>query len=104
MVKTTTSAIPKHKYQWVFGFMAVVVSQLLIIFFWKVAKFGTITNIIIFSIVLVAFGQHQFNVFVAKETAKVLRLNQTNYLGFITERTLENLPTPLKRWLKLVVL
>lgn len=94
------SFIVNHKYQWIFGLMAVVVSQLLVIFFWKDAKFGTIANIIIFLVVLVAFGQYQFNTRVAKETAKVLQRDDRNHLELITDRSLENLPIPVKRWLK----
>jgi len=94
------SFIVNHKYQWIFGLMAVVVSQLLVIFFWKDAKFGTIANIIIFLVVLVAFGQYQFNAMVAKETAKVLQHDDRNHLELITDRSLENLPIPAKRWLK----
>ncbi len=36
--------IANSKYAWLIGLMAVVISQILVIMFWKDAKFGTIPN------------------------------------------------------------
>src|SRR5690606_13796804 len=36
-----------NKFAWLLGFIAVIVSQILIVLFWKDAKFGTLPNIII---------------------------------------------------------
>ena len=46
----------KNSYWWLFGFIAVVISQLLIIYFWQDAKFGTIANVIILIATVSGFG------------------------------------------------
>lgn len=88
------------KQQSIVGLMAVVISQLLIIVFWKDAKFGTIANLIILAVVLVSFGKYQFQSMVKKETQQVLNATTINSNLLVTQSSLENLPIPVKRWLK----
>ena len=45
-----------NKQAWLIGLVAVLVSQILIICFWKDAKFGTIPNLIILIVSLVGLG------------------------------------------------
>jgi hypothetical protein len=52
--------ILNSKYAWLFGFIAVVISQVLIILFWKDAKFGTLPNIIILLASIISFGNYNF--------------------------------------------
>lgn len=54
-----TSAIlflSQYDFWWVIGILAVFVSQFLIIIYWKDAKFGTILNLIILTLILMAFS------------------------------------------------
>lgn len=39
-------------YAWLVGLIAVLISQVLVILFWKDAKFGTIANIIILAVII----------------------------------------------------
>jgi hypothetical protein len=41
---------------WVFGFIATIVSQILVARFWQEAKYGTIANIIIFVICFIGYN------------------------------------------------
>jgi hypothetical protein len=93
------SFIINHKQQWIVGLMAVVISQLLIIVFWKDAKFGTIANLIILVVVMVTFGKHQFQSMVEKETQIILKSNTSNNNLIVTKQSLDSLPLPVKRWL-----
>jgi hypothetical protein len=88
-----------HKYQWIIGFIAVVISQLLIIAFWKDAKFGTIANLMILAVVLVSFGKFQFQSMVEKETQIILRSTASNNNLLVTKQSLDTFPLPVKRWL-----
>ncbi|TPV32458.1 hypothetical protein FJ651_12920 [Paucihalobacter ruber] len=88
-----------HKYQWIFGFVAVAISQLLIIFFWKDAKFGTIANLMILVVVLVTFGKHQFQSMVEKESQIILKSTASNNNLLVTKQSLDSVPLPVERWL-----
>jgi len=46
----------KNSWWWMFGFIAFVTSQVLIIFFWHDAKFGTIANVIILIVSIIGYG------------------------------------------------
>jgi hypothetical protein len=44
-------------YWWVLGIIAVLVSQVLVFYFWKDARFGTIANMIILIVMIIQFGK-----------------------------------------------
>lgn len=50
----------KMNYWWLFSFIAVVLSQILIFYFWNDARFGTIINLIILFISIVGFQTWNF--------------------------------------------
>ena len=88
------------KYAWLIGFVAVVVSQIIIFLFWKDAKFGTIPNIIIMAVSIVSFGYHNFQKIIQQETAQLLNKNVSVENRILNEIDLVNLPVPVKNWLK----
>ncbi|MCA6514846.1 MAG: hypothetical protein IM577_04530, partial [Chitinophagaceae bacterium] len=47
------SFLLNFKYAWVVGLAAVVLSQMLVVFYWKDAKWGTIPNFIILLVALI---------------------------------------------------
>ncbi|WP_222983064.1 DUF6544 family protein [Flagellimonas meishanensis] len=85
----------------ILSIVAVVLSQLLIIMFWKDSKFGTIANIIILIIGIVAWANTSFenqyheDVFLAMRSAPKVK-------ELITEKDLEHLPTPVQNYLSYV--
>ena len=87
------------KYQWVIGFLAVVISQLLVIAFWKDAKFGTIANLIVLIVILVSFGKFQFKSMIEKETQIILESTSMKKNLLVTRQSIDSLPLPVKRWL-----
>jgi len=91
--------IAKKEWWWLFAFIAVILSQILIITSWQDAKFGTIPNIIVLLAVIVSFSIWQFQIQVNKETKEILREN-SSVKQIITEEMTEDLPLPVKRWLK----
>lgn len=88
------------KYAWLFGFIAVTVSQILIILFWKDAKFGTLPNILILLASLISYGQFSFYKMVQQETDHLLNQNKKIENNIVREKDIEQLPEPVKNWLR----
>lgn len=87
------------KYAWVVGFVAVFISQILIILFWKDAKFGTLPNIIILLVSLIGYGHFNFQKLVQQETMQLLSQNSKAENRIVSEKDFEHLPNPVKNWL-----
>ncbi|GMQ34093.1 MAG: hypothetical protein EP311_01830 [Cytophagales bacterium] len=90
----------QSKYSWIFGILAALVSQVLILIFWKDAKIGTIPNILIFLVSLMAWGQHRFQQVVKQESSEIYRKSIQGEAPLVEEKQLEKLPGPVKNWLK----
>ncbi len=92
--------IANHRYAWLLGFIAVGVSQLLVILFWKDAKFGTIPNLIILVVSVISYGNFNFEKLTQLETSLIL--SQTNFSNerVISENDIEYLPESVKKWLR----
>jgi len=88
------------KYAWLTGLVAVILSQVLIIIFWKDAKFGTIPNIIILAVSIVSFGYYNFQKIIQQETTQLLNKNVSTENRPLNESDLTILPEPVKKWLK----
>lgn len=81
------------------GFIAVFLSQVLIIVFWKDAKFGTIANIIILMGSLMGYGELQFNRMVHNETQEILKNLNLEHPIYIKKDAIKHLPTIVQKWL-----
>lgn len=87
------------KYAWIIGIVAVVVSQILIILFWKDAKFGTIPNILILTVSVFSWGHYSFQNLIRQETTQLLSKSIITENRIIHESDLTKLPEPVKNWL-----
>lgn len=81
------------------AFIAIIISQVLIITAWKDAKWGTIANIIIFIVALVASGNYFFNQSVKKEIGRIFSFETTENREIITKEMTDSLPLPVRHWL-----
>ena len=63
--------IIKSEFWWTVGFIALAISQVLIILFWKDAKFGTIPNVIILLVCIVACSNFYFNQKINEEISQL---------------------------------
>lgn len=88
------------KYVWLVGFVTVAISQILIILFWKDAKFGTIPNFIILVISIELLGYFNFQKLVLQETNYLLNQNKIAKNKILNEEDLNELPEPVKNWLR----
>lgn len=83
---------------WYLGAIALVLSQLLIILYWKDAKFGSIGNVILLLLTIYAYGQHRFQHMVQQEIKPIL--SSTAPSTIVTTASLQHLPQPVRDWLQ----
>lgn len=88
------------KYAWLFGFIAVILSQILIIIYWKDAKFGTLPNILVLVVTILSFAYYNFQHLVEQERTHLLSQSNASKGRMITEKDIASLPEPVKNWLK----
>ena len=89
----------QNRYAWLVGFLAVLLSQILIIMFWKDAKFGTLPNILILAVSIMGYGSYRFHNLVEKDTARILAQSSLARDKVISEADLDSLPKLVKKWL-----
>jgi len=87
------------RYNWLFGFFAFVLSQILIIIYWKDAKFGTIPNAVIIILSIISYGYFNFQNLVQQETIRLISQVKTLDNKVVSQQDIKNLPGPVKRWL-----
>ncbi|MFN3874059.1 MAG: DUF6544 family protein [Ignavibacterium sp.] len=85
---------------WQPAFAGVLISQILIILFWQDAKFGTIPNVIILLVAIVAFANWSFNRDVNKEIDEMLSNTTKDKKEILTEEKISHLPILIQKWLK----
>lgn len=83
---------------WIGTLTAIVISQWLIILYWKDAKAGTIANIIILIAVIPAYGQWQFDRMVKDEVKELLHKTAAPVL--VPEQAIANLPLSVQNWMR----
>ena len=81
------------------AFVAVLVSQVLILLAWKEAKFGTIANIIILIVSISAYATNCFNTMVESESKQILQNIKLESLPIISENDIAHLPKIVQKWL-----
>jgi len=88
------------KYTWLIGLIAVIASQILVILFWKDAKFATIPNVILFVVSVVLFAHYRFQGKIDQETKAIIGQSTIATESVISERDLNDLPLPVQKWLR----
>ena len=96
---TTILLMVKNNYWWLFGLASVLVSQIVIIVFWKESKFGTITNIIILIVCILAYFSFSFSEQINKEVSQMLSKSETIQNSLIIKNKIEDLPVSVQKWL-----
>lgn len=87
------------KYAWLVGMGAVVISQILVILFWKDAKFGTIPNLIILVVSLVSLGSYLLKSEFNNKVKFDFSANNTLSTEILTETDLAHLPAVVQKYL-----
>jgi hypothetical protein len=89
-----------NKYWWLMAIIAVVVSQILIFYFWKEAKYGTILNILILLVSVVAFANFNFSSFVHSEVSQMSAKIAGYQNNVVSDAMVTGLPVPVQKWLR----
>ncbi len=83
-----------------FGFIAIVISQVLIFTVWRDAKFGTIVNIIILAALVLNWGSYHFEKSFQNDVSENLQRRNALKTDLLTDLDLQLLPEPVQRYLK----
>ncbi|MBR9846077.1 MAG: hypothetical protein GYB35_08215 [Algicola sp.] len=81
------------------AFIAVILSQILIIIAWKDARYGTIANIIILCVSISAYSTYRFKAMVASESRQLFQSFKVDELSIITEKDIISLPEIVQKWM-----
>jgi len=90
------SIFTQSKWAWAFGFTAAIISQILIVYFWKDAKFGSIPNILILIISVFSWGNWRFD-------QRTTEWKQKLFIGSNIQKNLtsiDSLPPIVQLWLQ----
>ncbi len=88
-----------YEYNWIIGFPAIILSQILIILSWHDAGAGTVPNIIILLVSIASFGSFNFQKLVSNETTRLLSQVSIRNERKMSEADISGLPVPVKNWL-----
>lgn len=84
---------------WISGFLAIIISQVLIFNYWSDAKFGTIINFIIFVSAIVAYSSFDFKNKIDREREILFENSQLVKEEEITKESISRLPLAIQKWL-----
>ena len=90
----------KNNYWWVLAFAAVVLSQLLIIYVWRDAKFGTFANMMILLAAVIGYGNWSYYKKYTTDVASALQQKAYFNNSMLTENDLQHLPEPVKKYIR----
>lgn len=88
-----------HKPWWLPAFVAIILSQALIVLYWKDARWGTVANLLVLLPALVAFAEWKFTKSVNAEV-DILLSPPSSQQATITEKSIAHLPQPVQNWLR----
>jgi len=90
----------KNQFWWITGFAALVVSQMVILFFWQDARFGTIANLVIFVACILAYASFNFIKKTGSEVSQIFSGEDAYKSEIISDNDIKELPIPVQNWLK----
>ncbi len=91
--------LSNNEYWYLSAIIGILVSQGLVITFWQDAKFGTIPNVIIFLVSIVAFAAFNFDRNISREIDNMFSQNTFKDRYTITAEMITHLPAPVRKWI-----
>lgn len=98
-VAALVALLLKKDWWWMIGVGAAVLSQVLIVLYWHDAKWGTLANVIITVMLVIAWSTWRFNTMVQREVRAVLSESPAP-AKVVTEGEIAHLPPVVQRWLR----
>lgn len=87
---------------WIIGIIAALISQILIFWVWKDAKFGTIANLLIFVVAFFYFYIVSFEKSYKNDVADNMLTNNSLSIEMLTDADIQVVPRPVQRYLRYV--
>lgn len=99
MFIATAAAFFNNKKWFYMAFIAVFISQILIVSVWKEAKFGSILNVIILLVGILAYGNYQFEQMVKNESFALFQKIKTVKTPIVSKESISHLPKIVQKWM-----
>jgi hypothetical protein len=96
----TGLAAAKLSQAWWIGLLALLLSQILIVCYWKAARFGTLPNVLLLAFCVSGLARQRFQERVAAAEAVIQGAVATRDAGLRRTDALAQLPAPVSRWLR----
>ena len=80
--------------------IGIIISQILIIIYWKDAKYGTVINLITLLVCVQAYGNYRFNTMVEKEFKEVIKKKGIEKSIIIKDSNTNQIPEIVEKWIK----
>ncbi len=96
---TVSLMLVHSNYWWFSSFLAVIISQVLVLNYWSDAKFGTIANIIILFVAILGYSSFNFMQKIKTERVNLFDNSQVKKQHIITQEELVGLPPIVQKWL-----
>jgi hypothetical protein len=87
------------KWWWIPAGISVLTSQLLILVYWRDAKYGTFVNGIIVVILFTSYHQRKFEVLVENDTRTLLASQDKTNAATVSQASIQHLPNTVQKWL-----
>lgn len=98
-VTTMLSIVLDYEHWWGICFVAILVSQILIIRNWTDAKFGTIINGILLVASIIGYSQYSFQQKIEQEKIALLTNTAQENIENLTHQDIADLPEVVQKWL-----
>jgi hypothetical protein len=99
ILAATVGYYSRKDWFWGIGIVAIALSQILILVYWSDAKWGTVSNVILSIVVVLAAGRVSYNTMVRSEI-NYLQSSAAAGLAVVTEEEVSVLPGIIQRWLR----
>lgn len=100
LVLTGTLYALRSRYWWPVGMVAVLISQILILYFWEEAWFVTIGNALVLLATVNGYAAWRFENLYTKDVKEGLERTRIIKSDLLTESDLESLPAQVQKYLK----
>ena len=97
-ILTEVLLLSRKETWWMVAIPAVLASQFLIIMYWKDAKYGTIFNVLVLLVAIIAYAEWNFNKKLKKEVT-ILLGSATMHPSVINHEMTRDLPVVVKKWM-----
>jgi hypothetical protein len=88
-----------HSFWWLSALAGAVLSQVLIVMYWQMSKFGSIANIVIILSALLAFVNLEFKHLVKKERNGMFSSQEKPNVEVLNQNDIKYLPIAVQKWL-----